>query len=152
MEHIATIDSLINSSINKRIKSLTFGDLCKVAEELELSTKIDKKNKKKTALYGEILELVNNLPTSRQVDLIKKSGIGLELEVKTILENNIDIDSLIASKVCLELSVLMEENRCFRESFVNVCDLQVVHDNVKSTNCIPFEVQGLYILSISKNA
>ena len=151
MENITTIGNLINSSIDKRIKSLTFGDLCKVAEELELSTKTDKKNKKKAALYGEILELVNNLPTSRQVDIIKKSGIGLELEVKTILENNIDIDSLIASKVCLELSVLMEENRCFRESFVNVCDLQVVHDNVKSTNCIPFEVQGLYILSISKN-
>lgn len=149
--NIETIDSLINFVINKRIKSLKICDLCNVAEELELSSKIDKKNKKKELLINEIIDSINNLSTSHRVNIIKKYKIGLELEVKTILDNNISIDSLIASNICLKLSVLMEENQYFRELFVNVCDLQIVNDNVKSSNCIPLEVQGLYILSIGKN-
>ena len=161
---INPFDDLIKSSISSRIEKLNVKEeLQPLAGILEISIykediKLDKSgkpckqtNKNKKDLVSEIKMKLYTLTIDQQIHIIKDANIGFELEVKNILEKNVNIDELIESGICLPLNIFLEDNPCLQELFVNTCDLENINNCVKSTNCVPFEVQGLYALTICKN-
>lgn len=161
---INPFDDLIKASISSRIEKLNVKEeLQPLAGILEISIykedlKLGKSgkpgkqtNKNKKDLVSEIKLKLDTLTIDQQIHIIKDANIGLELEVKNILEKNVNIDELIAIGICLPLNIFLEDNSCLQELFVNTCDLENINNCVKSTNCVPFEVQGLYALTICKN-
>jgi hypothetical protein len=150
------INTLLNESILKKLKKLKLEQLTSLAEELHLEiSKINSNNKsvKKTKqdLLNGITIAIKSLPNQEILKKLKNTKIGLELEVKHILNKDIDIDELIALNLCLPLKQFFEENQEIIPLFNNTCDLINSNDTIKSDNCLNVEVQGLYILTVSKN-
>lgn len=150
------LDTIINESIKHRIeKQLKAEQLQRLAEALGLeihkATAAGKKPKPKTKpeLIGDILAKFETTAVQEQVQCMKDTKAGFELEVKLLLD--VDIDAIIKAGVCLPLHEFLEAHPGVKSKFTNTCDLENVNDNIKSSNCIPQEVQGLYILVICKD-
>lgn len=152
----SVIGDLIAEAFSNKVKNVKAEQVVLLANELNIETiTIQSTGKNKKRNKKELLEDINNkikqISCPELLHLIKKTNIGVELEVKNILHKNIVIDDVISSNLCLPLDKFLEENPCLRELFVNVCDLVNINDAIKSVNCVPVKVQGLYILTISKN-
>jgi hypothetical protein len=150
------MDTLIIESINKKLDKLKLEQISSLAKELNVEPdklkangKSQKKNKKE--LLQDIMEAFKTLSCQQIKDVVKKIKMGFELEVKNILSKSVDIDDLIESGVCLTLDKFLQENPSINTLFTNKCDLVNINNTIKSENCPQFEVQGLYILTISKN-
>lgn len=158
MENVAnTISDLIDGAIHKKIeKTSSLNELQQLAISLDIGISKDmdnnkQKNKQKKDLIADIKDKLPNLSTAEKIDHMKKCNIGIEIEVKHILEHDIEIDELIKIGICLPLDRFLEKNPELRDKFTNTCDLENVNNNIKSSNCVACEVQGLYILTINKN-
>ena len=156
MEKMDDLSELINTSINKRIDKLLLKDLQVLCKELGVD--VFKKNKKNKEINKTKRELIDDakviwttLTTQQKINIMKKEKLGFELEVKNLLAHNINIDCLVETNVCLTLATFLEENPVLQNSFTNSCDLVNINNNIKSSNCNPNEMQGLYILTIGKN-
>jgi len=150
------MNKLLKDTIYKKLKKLKLESLIALANILNIEvTKIKPngkiQNKNKTDLLNDIECAIKSLSSREIVEKIKISNIGIEIEVKHILDYDIDIDELIDLNLCLTLQRFFEENPVIQPNFSNSCDLINISDTIKSNNCIPVEVQGLYILTISKN-
>jgi hypothetical protein len=151
-----SFEDLITTAIQKKIEKSLLNDSQQLAISLGvgISKDMDKnkqKNKQKKHLVNDIKDKLQILSTDEKIDHIKKCKIGMELEVKHILENEIPIDELINIGICLPLHEFLEKNPELCDKFTNTCDLENVNNNIKSSNCVACEVQGLYILTINKN-
>jgi len=151
-----TINKFLLETFNKTLKKLKADAICNLASVLEI--KVSKtisgsktKKRNKANLISDIEEKVKTLSNKELIQALKKSNAGIEVEVKNILDNNIDIDAIIALEICLTLEKFFKDNPRLSALFTNKCDLQNINNTIKSTNCMPKEVQGLYILTISKN-
>jgi hypothetical protein len=150
------MDNLITEAFNKRKKTLKITDIIQLATELNIKTfKTNPKGKQikrtKTLLLEDIDRKIKQITNEELIDLIKKTKIGIELEVKHILSKDIDIDELISKKICLPLTTFFEENPSLKTKFVKECNLVNINNVIKTLNCEQLEVQGLYILTISKD-
>ena len=155
-EHIDLMNKLLIDTSCKKVKKLKTEQLNTVADEFNieiLKIKPNGKNikKSKTDLLNDIECKIKSLSNEEIIKKMKNSKIGIEIEVKHILDNDIAIDLLIGLNICLPLQKFFEENPVIQSLFNNTCDLTNVNDTIKSMNCIPVEGQGLYILTISKN-
>lgn len=156
IEKEVIINKLLSETIYKKLKKLKTEQLNTLADILHieiLKIKTNGKNtrKTKTELLNDIKCIIKSLSNEEIIEKMKNSKIGIEIEVKHLLDNNIDIDDLIGLNICLTLQKFFEENPIIQELFNNTCDLTNVNDTIKSNNCIPIQVQGLYILTITKN-
>ncbi len=120
-------------------------------ELYKIKTNGKHKNKTKNELLFEIDSLIESLTLKEITEKIKASKIGVDIEVKHILDNDIIIDDVINLEICLTLEEFFKKNPVIKPLFNNTCDLVNVNNTIKSNNCIPNETQGLYILTISKN-
>jgi hypothetical protein len=148
------IDSLIKESIHKSIKKSNLNSLQNLAINLEISIKNElNKNKVKTTLIQEIQSKFNQLTNQDIINniKIKKINLGIDIRVKDLLNNNISIDAIINTGICLDLQVFFDQNSDYKNLFNNICDLTMKNHTVTSINCLPIECQGLYILTIGKN-
>jgi hypothetical protein len=153
-----TMDELVKESIIKEVKLLTVEKLTLIANKLHISiytSIVNKQGKqikfKKIDLIQCILIKLQDLTISELINMMKETKIGFEIEVKSILKNNISINELINTNICLPLSVFLKEHPIVESLFTNTCDLENINNNIKSNNCIPCEMQGLYIHTINKN-
>jgi hypothetical protein len=145
------IDDLINNSINKSIKKIKLNKLQSISKELKIDLVNDSNIKKnKNQLIINIIDNLNKININEKIKLFNKFCIGFQIEVKDILDKNIKIDELINFNICLTLDDFFEKNSILKNLFVNSCDLENCNNNIKSNNCDKNEVQGLYILVISK--
>jgi hypothetical protein len=150
------MNKLLIETIYKKLKKLkteqlnTLADIFNI-EVLKIKTNGKNTKKTKTDLLNDIECVIKSLSNQEILEKMKNSKIGIEIEVKHILDNDIDLDELIGLNICLTLQKFFEENPAIQPLFNNTCDLINVNDNIKSNNCIPVEVQGLYLLTISKN-
>lgn len=150
------MNKLLKDTIYKKLKKQKLESLITIANILNIEvTKIKAngkiQNKTKTELLNDIEFVIKSLSSREIVEKMKISNIGIEIEVKHILDYDIDIDELIGLNLCLPLQRFFEENPVIQPDFNNSCDLINISDTIKSNNCIPVEVQGLYILTIRKN-
>lgn len=141
---------------NKNLKKLKLNPLISLAGVLDIKVKKFKPNgkstnKTKTELINDIEYKMKLLPIEEIIEILKTEKIGIELEVKHLLESNIDIDDLVKLDICLPIKKLFEENPKLQELFSETCDLENINDTIKSNNCLAVQLQGLYILTISKN-
>jgi len=153
-----SIHKLICNSIEKKLKNIKLEQLQMLANNLEISLikkKTDKDKfikKNKMELINELNENLKNKSNSIKIDILKSNNIGIEIEVKDLLKiEDFDIDELIELNICLTLEKFLIDHPTIAEKFTNSCDLININNTIKSTNCIPCEVQGLYILTINKN-
>jgi hypothetical protein len=151
-----TLDTIIRESIKHRIeKQLNLDPLQRLAEALGLeihkAAGTGKKPKKKTKreLIGDILSKFETTAVQEQIQCMKDTKAGFELEVKLLLD--VDIDAIIKAGVCLPLHEFLEAHPGVKSKFTNACDLKNVNDTIKSSNCMVHKVQGLYILVICKD-
>lgn len=154
MNQTNPIDSLIKDSIHKSIKKSNLKNLQSLANNLEISIKNElNKNKVKTTLIQEIQSKFNQLTNQSIINniKIKKINLGIDIRVKDLLNNNISIDAIINTGICLDLQVFFDQNSDYKNLFNNICDLTMKNHKVTSINCQPSECQGLYILTIGKN-
>lgn len=156
IENENNINDYINEAFNKKLETLKTPQLTILANELNIEiNKIKINGNIKKKIKKELLQDINYkikcLSCQERIDLIKKTKIGIELEVKHILNKNIDIDELININVCLPLDKFLQENPNINTLFTNTCNLVNINNSIKSENCLPNEVQGLYILTICKN-
>lgn len=150
------LKKILTETFRKKLKKLKRKQLNSLADILHienLKIKTNGKNTKKTKLelLNDIECVIKSLSNEEILEQIKNSKIGIEIEVKILLDNNINIDDLISLNICLTLQKFFEENPVIQPLFNNTCDLINVNNTIKSNNCIPIEVQGLYILTITKN-
>lgn len=146
------MNELLLNTVNKKLKKLKSEQLTNLADILHIKNKNEKnKTKTKTELLNDIECMISSLPNEAIIETMRNSKIGIEIEVKHLLDNNINIDELISLNVCLTLQQFFEDNPVIQPLFNNTCDLINVNDTIKSNNCIPVEAQGLYILTITKN-
>jgi hypothetical protein len=150
--NINLIDDLINNSINKSIKKIKFNQLQSISKELKIDLVNDSNKKKnKNQLINNISDNLNKINCNDKIKLFNKYSIGFQIEVKDILNKNIKIDELINSNICLKLDEFFKKNFFLKNLFCNSCNLENCNNIIKSNNCDKKEVQGLYILVISKN-
>lgn len=149
------INKLLNKTIDKKLTKQKTEQLISLAEKLNidiLKIKNGKNAKKtKTDLLNDIKCVTKSLSSEEIIEKMKNSKIGIDIEVKNILDNDIGIDELISLNLCLTLQKFFEENPVIEGLFNNTCDLININDTIKSNNCVAIQVQGLYILTISKN-
>jgi hypothetical protein len=150
------VDKLLKDTIYKKLKKQNLESLNTLANNLNIEVKEIKPNgkiqkKKRINLLNDIECVIKSLSSREKVEKMKISNIGIEIEVKHILEYDIDINEFIGLGLCLPLQRFFEENPVLQADFTNSCDLINISDTIKSNNCNPIEVQGLYILTISKN-
>jgi len=150
---IDTMNNIFKNSIHKSIKKSNLANLKKLAMNLKISMKNElDKNKVKHILIQEIQTKLNALSNQEILDNIKETNISfIEIRVKDLLSNNINIDTLINTGICLDLKVFFENNPSLKNKFNNTCDLIQKNTTVTSNNCQSIECQGLYILTIHKN-
>lgn len=152
----AKLTKMVLQQNNKNLKKLKIIQLTSLADVLDIEVKKIKSNgnstnKTKTELINDIECKMKLLPIEEIIEILKTAKIGIELEVKHLLESNIDIDDLVKLDICLPIKKLFKENPKLQELFSETCDLVNINDTIKSNNCLPVEIQGLYILTISKN-
>jgi hypothetical protein len=154
-----TINKLLNDTISKKLIKVKIKELNTLAcilniEPFKITTNGKNKTKKtKAVLVDDIESMLKSLSNKEIIEKMKESTIGIEIEVKNILKYNIDIDELIDLDICLPLQKFFEKNPSIPERFNSTCDLTIhVNETIKSHNCVPFVIQGLYILTISKNS
>jgi len=150
------MNKLLTVAIHKKLNKLNKEPLITIANILHIDIfKIEPngKNKNKTnkELINDIKCEIKSLSNKEIIEIMKHTEIGIDIEVKHLLDDNIDIDELIDLDICLPLQKFFEENPSIQPLFDNICDLINVNNAIKSNNCIPNEVQGLYILTITKN-
>jgi hypothetical protein len=150
------VDKLLKDTIYKKLKKQNLESLNTLANNLNIEVNEIKPNgkiqkKKRINLLNDIECVIKSLSSREKVEKMKISNIGIEIEVKHILEYDIDINEFIGLGICLPLQRFFEENPVIQADFTNSCDLINISDTIKSNNCNPVEVQGLYILTISKN-
>jgi hypothetical protein len=150
------VDKLLKDTIYKKLKKQNVESLNTLANNLNIEVKEIKPNgkiqkKKRINLLNDIECVIKSLSSREKVEKMKISNIGIEIEVKHILDYDIDINEFISLGLCLPLQRFFEENPDLQADFTNSCDLINISDTIKSNNCNPVEVQGLYILTISKN-
>lgn len=150
------MNKLLTETINKKLKKLKKEQLNALADVLHIeNSKINTNGKNarktKTELLNDVECMIKSLSNKEIIEKIKNSKIGIEIEVKHLLDNNIDLDDLIGLDICQTLQKFFEEYPIIQQLFNNTCDLINVNDTIKSNNCNPNEVQGLYILTIAKN-
>jgi len=135
----------------KKIKTLYKKPLMDLAESLEISlTEYTSKNKNKEKLINETISKIKTLSNEDIMKIIKKKKLEILIPVKKLLELKIDIDYLISLDICLTLDKFLSEN-ALDNKFNETCDLVNENNSIKSKNCHPEKIQGLYILTISKN-
>jgi hypothetical protein len=149
----ASFKDLTTTAIQKSIekKKLKLNRLQQLAISLGIGIMGKTKKKIKKDLVNDIKCKLEDLSTVEQIYHIKKCKIGMELEVKHILRNGINIDELINIGICLPLPEFLEKNPELCDKFTNTCDLENVNNRIKSSNCLLCQMQGLYILTINKN-
>ena len=150
------INKLLIKTINTKLKKLKCEPINSLANTLHIEVEKIKSNgktakKNKSELLPEIENKLKILSNQELIKTMKNTRIGMELEVKNILDNNIDIDDLTNLNICLTLETFFEKNPNIKPLFDTTCDLVNVKDAIKSVNCMLLKVQGLYILTISKN-
>ena len=156
------MNQLVVDSICNKLKKAKMSELVNVAKILHvelLKIKDGKECKKvKKDLILEIKSVIKTLPTEEIIEKTKSTELAIEIEVKDILKKDINIDELLCLDIVLTLQKFFEENPGIQQLFNNTCDLVNVPDTtntikstIKSTNCTPMIVQGLYILTIGKN-
>jgi hypothetical protein len=138
------LNNLLIETVFKRLKKLKINELTLLADETEKKTK--------SVLVTEIEDTIKTLSNKKIIKKMKKAKISFTIEVKHLLDDDINIDELIDLKVCLPLTKFFEKNPGLQQLFDCTCDLVNVNNTVKSNNCIPIEVQGLYILTIGKGS
>jgi flagellar hook-basal body complex protein FliE len=156
LANINELSDLIFVAFNKKIKKLKAAKIEAFASELNIEkTKINQNSKKTKKNKNDFVTDINNkikeITLDELLDLIKKTKVGIELEVKSILSKGIDIDDLINTNICLPLDKFLEENSSLNSLFINTCDLININNTIKSNNCQQNELQGLYVLTICKN-
>jgi len=153
-----TINKLLNDTISKKLKKVKIKELNTLAcilniEPFKITTNGKNKTKKtKAELARDIESMLKSLSNKEIIEKMKESTIGIDIEVKNILKYNIDIDELIDLDICLPLQKFFEKNPSIPERFNSTCDLTLECETIKSHNCVPCVIQGLYILTISKNS
>jgi len=151
---LSSMDDLVRESIQKKIKKLTMDKLTPLAKKLNVLDKDPTAKRvtktKKIDLILSILSKMNDLTIDDQIILMRENKTGLEIEVKNILLNNIPVDDLVNTKICLPLLDLFKDHPVIESLFTNTCDLENVKNNIKSSNCKLCIMQGLYILTIRK--
>ena len=141
---------MLKTSCMKRIKKLKKEQLEKLAETLGVNV-----NKQKMSI------MVDNINTELQkmesdgiMEVLRHTDTGVEMEVKELLANDIEIGEIIESGICARLDKFLEAEPNIAKGFVNVCDLMIGNDKketVTSNNCVGKKVQGLYMLTIEKD-
>lgn len=151
MASTTTTNEPFLSAFGKALKKVKTEVIKRLANELELVL-IDptkgKKAKGKTELIEEIKAKVSSVDEKTLIDIARRMGLPMEVEVKKLLEFEIPLQRIIDSQICLPLNVFMEENPDVQDKFSLTCDLVNDNNTIKSKNCKPEEVQGLYILTI----
>lgn len=86
---------------------------------------------------------------------LKKSNLGIKLSMKEFLKENISVDTIIKSDICLTNQQFINTYPLANSKFNQTCSLYINEDGsksvVKSKDCIHVVIQGLYKLIIEKN-
>lgn len=105
---------------------------------------------RKNNLQNRLIKKLRYINIMDIISGVKESKLPLVIEVKDILENNLDPTSIFNLNICATMSSLVESNPSIGEMFGKTCNLYVKNGKVVS-NCKTKKVQGLYILSVSYN-
>jgi hypothetical protein len=150
------LKQLLINEVSRKLKKEKIQNLITLSgilniDVLKIKSNGTYKTKTKNELLMNIVSLIDTLPLEEIMVKLKASKMGVDIEVKHILDDDINIDDVISLGICLSLDVFFEKNPVIKPLFKNTCDLINVNNTIKSNNCIPNEIQGLYILTISKN-
>jgi len=150
--------NLFNTSHKKQLKKLKTETLIQLAHNLEIP--IQSSDTIKSGPYkGQYKQLTNDeikeiilLNDSRLVPFFKELKIPIVLEVKDLISNNVSpSDKYLVEYIYLPLKTFIDSNDTLKSKFMNECTLKLINGTVKSTNCLPRQIQGVYILSICIN-
>ena len=154
MSEIVDINN-INTIFIDTIKNKIF-KLKKKKKELiltDLNIEYPKNLKKAKDLFTKemITENLNTIMSS-----IKNHKLGLKIEVKKLLKEDINIDDIVKSEICLKLNDFLDINSNLKNKFNNEINLikkpkengdyNITYENKNDKE----EIQGLYILTIRK--
>ena len=140
------MDAVIRNACIKQIKSLKVAQLDSMLSLLSVAS-LSKKSDKTEAVTAELLKLEPH----EIVNKMRQSGMGLTVEVKELLDKNIEVKDVAASGLCGRLDQFIDAEPNVKARFVKRCDLVLNNDVVTSTNCAKNEVQGLYMLTMEKD-
>jgi hypothetical protein len=153
------LNNMLLETIIKTLKKLKVEVIYTLANELDIKVikgkpapkpDIKPKKRNKADIVNDIEKKIKTLSSQELLDIIKKTKVGIELEVRNILDKDINITSITTLDICLTLDKFFQENPKLKSLFTNTCDLVNINNTIKSSNCTPLEVQGLYILTIAK--
>lgn len=153
MSSIELLNELFRKAFHTTVKKATCLKINEISSILDISLFIESQNKKKKTkgvLTNEIKDQIEGKECAELCEIAKRVKLPIEIEVKEILKHNIEVKTVIDSGICLPLDIFLHENQCLRELFTTECDLYNVNNVVKSNNCVPHVIQGLYILAIGK--
>lgn len=105
---------------------------------------------RKNDLQNRLLKKLRHSKIMDIINGIRESKLPFAIEVKDILENNLDPTSIFKLNICATLRYLVESNPSIGEMFGKTCDLYVKNGKVVS-NCKTRQVQDLYILCVNYN-
>ena len=150
------LDDLVKKSYVKQMKTLKVNQLEKLATQLGIDRMNSDGGKKfsKSEMTDKIITELQKKETKDAITVLRQTDTGFALEVKDLLDNNVDIGQIIESGICARLDQFLEAEPSIQARFVNVCDLMIGNDKketVTSKNCVGKKVQGLYMLTIEKD-
>jgi spermidine/putrescine-binding protein len=144
-------DDLFRKSYTKQLKSLKVAQLEKLTTKLSIERTKEGKKMTKAEMTEKVLNELTKMGTKEIIAILKQTNTGFAIEVKDLLDNDVDIGQIIESGICARLDQFLEAEPSIKARFVNTCDLLLVNDTVTSKNCAQKEVQGLYLLTIEKD-
>lgn len=152
MNAIVGFSELFRKSYVKQLKSLKVGQLEKLVAQLSIARTKEESGKKltKAEMTENVSAELQKMETKEIIAALRQTNTGFAVEVKDLLDNNVDIGQIIESGICARLDEFLEAEPSIKARFVNTCDLLIVNDTVTSKNCVQKEVQGLYMLTIEK--
>lgn len=148
---INNINTIFIDTIKNEIAKLKKKKLELILTDLNIEYPKNLKKAKDLFTKEMITENLNTIMSS-----IKNHKLGLKIEVKKLLDKNINIDDIVKSGICLKLYDFLDANSELKNKFNNEINLiKKSKENGKCTityeNKIDKEKhQGLYILTIKK--
>ena len=145
--HHIMFNAILQKSYKRQFKTLKVSQL----EQLMTSLNICENKLNKAAMTERIVCELQQMDNVNIISMFRLANTGLAVEVKDLLEDNVDINLIIGSGICARLDEFLDAEPSIKNRFTNTCDLVLINDTVTSKNCAQKEVQGLYLLSIEKN-
>ena len=116
-----------------------------IATELNLT--IEKA--KKEEIISKIMEQMETKSIKTKINILKKTNTSFAIHVKDVISNNIPVENIIDTGICLPLDKLMNTPELCSK-FTNECSLENKNDKIISPDCVNKQTQGLYVLTIRK--